>query len=485
MGHAHGENLLVRHALVPDPRTGTVIIDGRVVGATPADVRVAGGTIAAVAPTLDRHTGEPTLDAGGGAVICGLHDHHLHLRSLGAAARSVSVGPADVDGAGGMARTLRAATADVHGWVRGVGYHESVAGELDRHVLDRMVPSALLRVQHRSGVMWVLSSPALDELDVAGTHEPGIERDAAGRPTGRLFRMDAWLAERLPSDPSAADVTVVSAKLAALGVTGVTDATPGATAESLAGLVAAVDEGRLVQRAHLMCPADVALAPHPLVTRGPEKFLLDDDRLPTIDDFAGSLTRAHVAGSPVAVHCVTALQLAFTNAALELAGPITGDRIEHAAVVPPGMLERMRATGITVVVNPSLLYERGDTYLTDVDQRDLPDLLRNASLREAGIPVAGGTDAPFGDPDPWLAIMAAHRRRTRDGSPLGPDEALDQTEALAQFSGHSAEPTRLRRIAVGEPGDLCILEADFLPPPVAEGRVAATVVAGRVVHRID
>ena len=34
-------------------------------------------------------------------------------------------------------------------WLRGTGYHESVAGELDRHALDRWVPARPVRVQHR------------------------------------------------------------------------------------------------------------------------------------------------------------------------------------------------------------------------------------------------------------------------------------------------------------------------------------------------
>ena len=479
-----GGTLLVRRALVPDPDTGPRVVDGRLVARTVVDLRIVDGRIAAVAPSLDHRPGEDELDAGGRAVIPGLHDHHLHLRALAAATRSVAVGPTDVGDAAGMARALGEAPADIHGWRRAVGYHESVAGDLDRHSLDAMLPGAPVRVQHRSGAMWVLSSAALESLGVADLANDGVECDGAGHPTGRLFRLDAWLAARLPAAADPDDLAGLSARLATLGVTGVTDATPGATTEGLAQITAAVDAGRLVQRLHLMCPAGVAVPPHPRLTRGPEKFLLDDDRLPALDSFAAAVGRAHDAGSPVAIHCVTAVQLAYAVAGLETAGVVGGDRIEHAAVVPSGMVSSLSTLAVTVVVNPNFLAERGDTYLEEVDEREHPDLLRATSLRRAGVRLAAGTDAPFGRADPWLAVATAQRRRTRTGLALGPDEALDETAALALFTGRADDPARPRHIAVGGPGDLCILDGDALPAPVADGRVAATVVAGDVVHRL-
>ena len=116
--------------------------------------------------------------------------------------------------------------------MRAVGYHERTLGWLDRWDLDRIVPDRPVRVQHRSGHLWVLNSAAcravgLDGTDRApdvGTGVDGIERDAGGRPTGRLMDRDDWLAERLPRRPL--DLGAVSRRLASYGVTGVTDATP-------------------------------------------------------------------------------------------------------------------------------------------------------------------------------------------------------------------------------------------------------------------
>ncbi|MGH3564263.1 MAG: amidohydrolase family protein, partial [Mycobacterium sp.] len=105
-------------------------------------------------------------------------------------------------------------------------------------------------------------------------------------------------------------------------------------------------------------------------------------------------------------------------------------------------------------------------------------LWRVASLIAAGIPVAGSTDAPFGAFDPWAAIRAAVRRTTDTGAVLGPDERIPPRRALQLFLGHPDEPARPRAIAVGEPGDLCVLG---IPPDDALAELASDMVAATVI----
>src|SRR5207244_11249825 len=107
--------------------------------------------------------GLDVLDARGGALLPGLHDHHIHLLALAAAAQSVRVGPGDVGEAEGFARALAAADAALPPgrWIRAVGYHESVAGPIDRTRLDAIVPGRPGRVQHRGGAMWGLNCEAV------------------------------------------------------------------------------------------------------------------------------------------------------------------------------------------------------------------------------------------------------------------------------------------------------------------------------------
>ena len=54
------------------------------------DVRITGGRVAERAPGLRARPGEADLDAAGGALLPGLHDHHIHLRALAIRTRSGS-----------------------------------------------------------------------------------------------------------------------------------------------------------------------------------------------------------------------------------------------------------------------------------------------------------------------------------------------------------------------------------------------------------
>ncbi len=437
------------------------------------DIRLVGPRVAECAPGLRPARGEDDLDAGGGTLLPGLHDHHVHLRALAAARASVTLGPPQVHTAVDLAARLRAADAELApgAWLRAVGYHESVAGRLDRRELDRILPHRLVRVQHRTGALWMVNSPAIARLGLDACRLDGVERDEAGHPTGRLWRMDRWLAEQ--AGTVTADLAGVSMRAAASGVTGFTDATPGATEQDLASLA----ESPIAQRLHCMAPPGVRPPPGK-ITLGAAKILLDDATLPSLPELADVIRRAHAAGRPSAVHCVTRVQLVLTLAALDLAGHLPGDRIEHGAVVPAESLPGLRQ--LTVVTQPHFVAERGQQYARDVTPDDLLDLWRLRSLIDAGVPVAAGTDAPFGGEDVWAVMRAAvHRPRL-----FRTDEAVSPVRALSLFLGEPAAPGRPRLVAPGRPGDLTLLHAKPLEvlDRLESGLVAATFVAGQLIY---
>ncbi len=78
----------------------------------------------------------------------------MHVHSAAAAADSVRVGTSEVSNRDDLGRILADAQPGEDGWIRAVGYHEAVAGPLDRTRLDALAPSVPVRVQHRSGVLW-------------------------------------------------------------------------------------------------------------------------------------------------------------------------------------------------------------------------------------------------------------------------------------------------------------------------------------------
>ncbi len=393
------------------------------------------------------------LDAAGATVLPGLHDHHVHLYAAAAAATSIRVGPPQVRERAALAAALAQAEIGEDGWIRAVGYHDSVAGPLDRDALDAIAPGTPLRIQHRSGVLWILNSAGLARVGLAD------------HPDGKLRSTDSW-ADALGRGETT--LTDLSRRLSSYGITGITDATPDLAIADVVRLSELHRHGELRQRVHCLAPG---------------KRILHDDDL-DLDRLAAWIVERHRDDHPVAVHCVTAAQLLVTVAALREAGCRPGDRIEHAAVVPPDCLADLAELGVTVVTQPNFVVERGDQYLQDVPAAEHGHLWRVASLREAGVPVALSTDMPFGDGDPWAAMRAAVHRTTDSGAVLGGSECVSAQTALTMFLGSAESPARPRLVEPGAPGDLCVLS---VTPQTAlaeldAGMVAATLIGGGIAY---
>lgn len=412
------------------------------------DVRFDGRVIRQVSPhPLTPIGDEEVVEAGRCALLPGLHDHHIHLLATARAATSIDV-------SNGIDALATAPAGS--GWLRAVGG----ADDLDAAAIDGVAPRRPVRVQHHSGAMWVLNSAGLAAVGAASSSEPGIERDANGVPTGRLWRLDGWLGDRIADDPP--DLGPLGRRLSRYGITGVTDATP--TLGAGADLIAAA---RLPQRIHLLA----ADAPR-WATTGPRKIVLEDHSLPTYDDLRETIADARVLGRAVAVHCVTRESLLLLLAVLDEIGAIPGDRIEHASLADATTVERISRLGLAVVTQPGFICQRGDRYLADLPAEDLPDLYRYSSMVEAKVSVVPSSDAPYGPLDPWAVMRAARDRRSESGARVNVKEWV---AAAMVLDGYLRPPEALaaprRRVAAGAPSDLVLLQlplAEALDDPRAE-----------------
>ena len=429
------KNALINHELV-DIRLGTVIEDIRT----------------GIVPFKD----EVVLNARHFKVTPGLHDHHIHFFASLARDYSVDCGPPAISDFMQLKESLNAKDEAVQ-WIRGFGYHESVAGELDRFCLDKINDERPIRLQHRTGKMWVLNTKACELLGVQEhLHMDGVETDGKGNPTGRLFRLDGWLRERLEEENREL-VAPFSQKLLQFGITGFTDASYTNNVETSRYFQQLKSAGHIKQRYRLM--GDETLED------GFLKIMLDEDALPVFDELIVRIDKAHSVDRGVAFHCVTDLELLFALEALGGADNVRNDRIEHASLVTGQQIEKMRELEVTVVTQPGFILAKGDQYLKDVSQEDLPNLYRYKSLLDSEISVLSSSDGPYGPISPFEVVDAAVNRMTRSGKVIGAEEVVSSDEAL---SGYLKNPDQLGSppfaVSLGDPADLCILESSSTDP---------------------
>ena len=124
------------------------------------------------------------------------------------------------------------------------------------------------------------------------------------------------------------------------------------------------------------------------------------------------------------------------------------------------------------------------------------DRLRGAyawrSLLATGVRIAGGSDFPVEDPNPFHGIFAAVTRRPRSGADRGwqPGQRMTREEAVRSFTSWNAEAAHQEgetgTLEAGKRADLVALDEDVFTCP--EGRIkdivpALTMVGGEIVYR--
>lgn len=326
-----------------------------------------------------------------------MQDHHIHLFAAAAALASVDCTPVAASDRDALARALREHPGDARGWVRGVGHWEPDGASLDRAALDAIEPERPVRVQHRSGQLWSLNSAGLAAvgIDRDATTPRGVERDAHGEPTGRFFRVDRWLRERL-GPVAAPDLAPLSRTLASRGVDRVTDATHSNGPDAVAAFAAARACGALVQDVVVMGTLALSEATPPGIAIGPHKIHLSEADLPALDDVVAAIGAAHARGRSAAIHVVSGMELLFALAAYETAGTVAGDRLEHVHIAPPACVERIGRLGLVVCTNDGLVAMRRPEWERELDPADAACIADSATFARAGIEVLFGSDAPYG-----------------------------------------------------------------------------------------
>jgi len=493
-------------------KTDLVLHEGVILGHPASNsLAVSGGRIAAIAnfDTLKKSVGPQThlIKLGGRTVAPGFIDSHLHFMEAAAASASLQVS---------RARTVAELMLDLRtgasrtapgNWLKAFGCDEALLKERrspTRKELDDAVPRNPLRLRHQTlHASWLnsraIQSLGLENRDFQLPDGAKLMRDASGRLTGLVIGMEQWITRRLPPTTIAdieARTRSFSRELASNGTTAFTDATVRNGLEEVKLFARFRSVGGFCQRASLMLgEAHVGeLADARAAARAAGIDLVAVKFMPGINDsarFADGIAAAMREGLDCAFHATEIEELESALMAIETARSQQQQssgarwRIEHGGVIAPDHVPRLRSVGAWVVTNPGFIHFRGTKYLQEPGL--IPHLYRLRSLKQAGIELAGATDAPVTPARPLAAIAAACSRIATDGSQLAPDETIEAGDAFALFTRSAARLSRIEAgdMAVGKLADLIVLPENpmkLAPAKLASMPVDMTIIDGQIVY---
>ena len=508
-------------------------------------VAVRGSRIAAVGTSDDvlRLKGASTrvIDAGGAAVIPGLHDAHAHFARLGESLRTLQLrGTLSWEQIVSMVRT-KAAAAPAGEWILGRSWDQNDWSEKEfptHDLLSAAAPRHPVYLTRVDGHAAVANQAALDAAGITrGTPDPDggrIIRDASGAPSGTLVDRAMDLVARAIPPASASEleerILLADAEALRLGLTMVHDA--GTSAAELDAYRRLIDAGRLRTRIYVMLggPA-AALRTHfdrgPLIGHADHQLtvraikIVADGALgsrgaallepyadepgntgllttPPEEIYARTLAAAR-AGFQVGVHAIgdranRLVMDVFERVQREV--PVARSlrmRNEHAQILDAAEIPRFARLGVIASMQPTHATSDMPWVAARIGQARANEgaYVWQALLRN-GATIASGSDFPVEEPNPMLGLYAAITRQDPSGQPPAgwtPDQRMTREQALRSFTADAAYAAHLEHelgsIAVGKLADLLILSKDVMRVPPREiltATVRTSVVGGRVVY---
>ncbi len=494
-------------------KADVVLHDGRILGHPGSDaVAISGGRIVAhgLYRELKANIGPRTrmVRLAGRVLAPGFIDCHQHFLEGAAVAAGLSV--ARCRTIGDLLTNLRVAAAKTPpgNWLRAFGCDEALMLERrgpTREELDYAVPKNPLRLRHQTLHASWLNSRAIAALGLESEKFPPPQgghmvRDGNGLLSGLVVGMEQWLTNRLPRVTAAeieSRARFYSQDLAANGITALTDATVRNGLDEVATFSRLIANQAIRQRVSLMIGPEYLRGISDLrksaeaggIQISGVKFMYVSQWEPE------SLTRTVVEtlnqGLDCAFHATEVEELHAVVSACRAAWPRVAHplganlRIEHGGLIPPEYPEQIKALGAWVVTNPGFIYYRGAKYAGEPGL--VPYLYRARSLLNAGIKLAGGTDAPVTPARPLYAIAAALARVSSEGYELALGERLASDAAWTLFTRAAADLSRLSagEIMPGRLADLIVLPADparLQPAELMNLPVETTIVGGEIIY---
>nr|WP_281289230.1 amidohydrolase [Actinomadura chibensis] len=512
-------------------------------------VAVRDGRVLAVGTARDmrRHTGKRTelLDAGGGTVLPGINDSHLHLNSHGLSLPpfNIDVDKATIEELVSAVRAAVDAAPSPDSWIRGRGWQQlrlprpPVAADLDP--VSGNHPVVLGDFSgHATAVNSVVLRKAGITRDTVPPPGGVIDKDANGEPTGVLRETAQSLVRGIvPPFTREERARAIDTAVRILHSWGITSATePGIDLDTLALYAEKARAGTLPLRVTALLgsgtgprtlrgvlaeyepprgvdPRTLRVAGVKVFADGIPRFRTAWMNKPYLDGSNGSLTIDGATPAEQLANLHEMIRIAVA-AGLQVGSHSCGDGTTDAVVagyVKAGgrhwrtadlrhyvihcnfpsarTLRTMARNDIGANLNSEILYLQGRVLESIIGAELTEYQWPYRSALEAGVNVTSGSDAPVVAPH-WLrGVMTAMLRRGADGSVAGTAERVSLPQALATYTRNAAWQDHAERwkgtLEPGKAADICVVGGDLLaadPRDLQNLQVTATLVGGRVVY---
>ncbi len=469
------------------------------------------------------------VDLQGITVVPGFIDSHIHVADFGKFLNWVNLN--DVTSIGELQTTLKERTQKIpkNRWIVGNGWNEIRFAENrcpNRFDLDVAAPDNPVVLYHECGRVCAVNSKALEFAEVTKETEAPAggeikKHPQTGEPTGILRETATNLVWKTIPEPTEEEILEATGlafeKIVEAGVT------------SVHWIVASLEEALIVQRleeknllpvrVHVIVPATVldkinelnfdsnkidkqlgvkifvdgSLAARTAALNQPymDNKTTEGKLLYSQTELDKVVAKAHKLNLQVVMHAMgdKAIDMALTTIEKVLTeAPRKNQvyRIEHAAVLTPQLIQRIKRLGMTVSVQPKCVISEFKVWsaVERLGTQRARWLYPLRTLIKNGIRIIGGSDCPMEPLSPLVAMQAAVERQ------YFPEEQITATEALQMYTINAAfggsKQTSKGSLEKGKLADVTVLSGDpasTATSDIGNIQVLMTIVDGKIVYQ--
>jgi hypothetical protein len=410
-------------------------------------------------------------------------------------------------------------------WVIGRGWDQKRLAEkrFPTHFdLDEVSPDNPVVLYHASGQMCVINSKASELAGIAKQSANGINKNQTGEFTGILKDEATNLVWNVIPQPDEEELTAGVAlafeKIVESGITSIHWIILSPIEVSV--IQKLIAQNKLPIRVNVIAPASlfdeisnvasVAISKNGMLKFGGFEIFADgylaartaalfepysDNHemgklLCSKEEMTKMVAKISEAGFQLVIHAVgdkavDSALIAIERASSGLAGKILRSRMEQAAVLNEGLVERMKKQQVVVSVQPSVVTSEFSVWaaLNRLGSKRARWLFPLKTLIENGIRVIAGSDCPMEPLNPMFGIQEAVLRDAF------PEERLSIEDALRLYTVNGAyasfEEDIKGSIEAGKLADITVLSDDPMsvsPNKIRNLNVEMTIIGGRVIY---